>query len=99
MDEDPLALRSECSAAEQETKWVSRAYRPLVCVYSELATEQSIRCPLRVTRSPARLKADCGPSLLRARFPALSARISRRAMGRSPQCERRQTQAGCAAPE
>ena len=67
--------------------------------YSELATEQSSRCPPRATGSPARLKADCGPSLLRAHFPTLSVRTSRRAMGRSPQCEGRRTQARYAAPE
>ena len=83
---------------EQQTKWVSRTYRLLVCVYSELATEQSSRCPPRVTGSPARLKADCGRSLLRARLPALSVKTSRRAMGRSPQCEGRRTQARYAAP-
>ena len=94
----PSALRSECSATEQQTKWVSRTYRLLVCVYSELATEQSSRCPPRVTGSPARLKADCGRSLLRARLPALSVKTSRRAMGRSPQCEGRRTQARYAAP-
>src|SRR5258707_2296957 len=68
MLEGLLEPRSEYSAIERETKSASRAYRLLVCVYSESANGRSGHCPVQATGFPVRPKASCGQSF---RKPAL----------------------------